>query len=197
MGPKQLAGVMEIVARNAAAGRGIEVDEEALLAQTAALEGTDRARVDGAVLDGPAVGRRDHPPGRLANGDGDRAVRGAQQRGRRAPPSTACGGTDGHHRPTSRPIIRLLIANRGEIAVRIARTAASPRHRHRRRVLRARRQRPARRLGRRRRRARRLDADRVVPARRRDHRGGARERVPTRSIPATGSSPRTPSSRRR
>jgi len=38
MGPKQLAGVMEIVARNAAAGRGIEVDEDAILAQTATLE---------------------------------------------------------------------------------------------------------------------------------------------------------------
>ncbi len=38
MGPKQLAGVMEIVARNAAAGRGIEVDEEALAAQSAGLE---------------------------------------------------------------------------------------------------------------------------------------------------------------
>ncbi|MCP4958523.1 MAG: acyl-CoA carboxylase subunit beta [Actinomycetia bacterium] len=39
MGPKQLAGVMEIVARNAAAGRGIEIDEDALAAQTALLEG--------------------------------------------------------------------------------------------------------------------------------------------------------------
>jgi len=38
MGPKQLAGVMEIVARNAADGRGIEVDEAALTAQSAALE---------------------------------------------------------------------------------------------------------------------------------------------------------------
>ncbi len=38
MGPKQLAGVMEIIARNAAAGRGVEVDEEALAARTAALE---------------------------------------------------------------------------------------------------------------------------------------------------------------
>ncbi len=38
MGPKQLAGVMDIVARNSAAGRGVEVDEEALQAQTAALE---------------------------------------------------------------------------------------------------------------------------------------------------------------
>lgn len=39
MGPKQLAGVMDIVARNAAAGRGIEVDEAALTAQRDALEG--------------------------------------------------------------------------------------------------------------------------------------------------------------
>jgi acetyl-CoA carboxylase carboxyltransferase component len=39
MGPRQLAGVMEIIARNAAAGRGQEVDEEALAAQTTALEG--------------------------------------------------------------------------------------------------------------------------------------------------------------
>jgi acetyl-CoA carboxylase carboxyltransferase component len=38
MGPKQLAGVMEIVARNAAAGRGVAVDEDFLAAQTAALE---------------------------------------------------------------------------------------------------------------------------------------------------------------
>ena len=38
MGPKQLAGVMEIVARNAAAGRNQEVDEEALVARTSALE---------------------------------------------------------------------------------------------------------------------------------------------------------------
>jgi acyl-CoA carboxylase subunit beta len=39
MGPKQLAGVMEIVARNAAAGRGVPVDEEQLSAQSALLEG--------------------------------------------------------------------------------------------------------------------------------------------------------------
>jgi acetyl-CoA carboxylase carboxyltransferase component len=38
MGPRQLAGVMDIVARNAAAGRGVEVDEAALTAQTSALE---------------------------------------------------------------------------------------------------------------------------------------------------------------
>jgi acyl-CoA carboxylase subunit beta len=38
MGPKQLAGVMEIIARNAAAGRGVDPDEEAIGAQSAALE---------------------------------------------------------------------------------------------------------------------------------------------------------------
>lgn len=38
MGPKQLAGVMEIVARNAAAGKGVPVDEEQLAAGTAFLE---------------------------------------------------------------------------------------------------------------------------------------------------------------
>ena len=38
MGGRQLAGVMDIVARNAAAGRGIEIDEELLGAQKAALE---------------------------------------------------------------------------------------------------------------------------------------------------------------
>ena len=83
MGPKQLAGVMEIVARNAAAGRGIEVDEEAIAAQTACARGADRARVDGAVLDGSHLGRRDHPSGRFPHGDGDRARRRTQQRHRR------------------------------------------------------------------------------------------------------------------
>ncbi len=38
MGPKQLAGVMDIIARNSAAGRGEEVDEAALAARTGALE---------------------------------------------------------------------------------------------------------------------------------------------------------------
>jgi len=38
MGGRQLAGVMDIVARNAASGRGIEVDESALDEQKAALE---------------------------------------------------------------------------------------------------------------------------------------------------------------
>lgn len=38
MGGKQLAGVMEIIARNSAAKRGLEIQDEALAAQTSALE---------------------------------------------------------------------------------------------------------------------------------------------------------------
>ena len=116
MGPKQLAGVMEIVARNAAAGRGIEVDEDAILAQTATLEAQIEHESTRALLDGPDLGRRHHPPGRLANGDGDRSRRGPQQRGR---------GCHRVRRVEALMVIeRLLIANRGEIAVRIARTAS-------------------------------------------------------------------------
>ena len=40
MGPRQLAGVMDIVARNAAAGRGIEVDEEQLAAADGGARGS-------------------------------------------------------------------------------------------------------------------------------------------------------------
>jgi acetyl-CoA carboxylase carboxyltransferase component len=53
MGPKQLAGVMDIIARNAAAGRGIEIDEEALAAQTGALE----AQIEGESTALYATGR--------------------------------------------------------------------------------------------------------------------------------------------
>ncbi|HEC09676.1 MAG TPA: acyl-CoA carboxylase subunit beta [Acidimicrobiales bacterium] len=56
MGPKQLAGVMDIIARNAAAGRGIELDEEAermLTERTAALE----AQVEAESLALYATGR--------------------------------------------------------------------------------------------------------------------------------------------
>jgi acetyl-CoA carboxylase carboxyltransferase component len=38
MGPRQLAGVMDIIARNAAAGRGVAVDEDELRARTSTLE---------------------------------------------------------------------------------------------------------------------------------------------------------------
>ncbi len=93
MGPKQLAGVMDIVARNAAAGRGIEVDEEALAPQTAALEAqiegestalyaTGRVWDDGIIhpVDTrPCSAWRSRPPTATWS---------------RAPPSTGSGGTD-------------------------------------------------------------------------------------------------------
>ena len=94
MGPKQLAGVMDIVARNAAAGRGVEVDEEALDAQTGGARSADRVGVDGAVRDRAGLGRRDHPSRRHAHGARDGALGRPQQRRRAAPPSTGSGGTD-------------------------------------------------------------------------------------------------------
>ena len=95
------------------------------------------------------------------------------------------------------PLQSLLIANRGEIAIRIARAAAELgiahrrgllRGRCRRRCTRARPTRPWRCAGTGP--AAYLDGDA-------DHRGGARTPAATRSIPATASSPRTPASRAR
>ena len=123
MGPKQLAGVMEIVARNAAAGRGIEVDEDAIAGADRRARSADRTRVDGALLDGPDLGRRDHPPGRLANGDGDRARRPPTATWSRAPPSTACGGTDGDRTPAHRQPRR---DRRADRAHRVAARASRP-----------------------------------------------------------------------
>jgi acetyl-CoA carboxylase carboxyltransferase component len=52
MGPKQLAGVMEIVMRAGAERRGIEVDEEALAAGTKAVEDQIEAESDAFVASG-------------------------------------------------------------------------------------------------------------------------------------------------
>ena len=68
---------------------------------------------------------------------------------------------------------RLLVANRGEIAVRIVRAAHGPRHRDGRRVQRGRRRRAARPPGRQRRRDRAVAGRQELPAGRRDRRGGA------------------------
>ena len=134
MGPKQLAGVMDIVARNSAAGRGLEVDEEALQAQTSALEAqierestalfsTGRLWDDGII----------HPAdSRTALGSHFLLHTATKLL---APRATASGGTEMESSKMQsaapertetvpqRPINKLLIANRGEIAVRIARTA--------------------------------------------------------------------------
>jgi acetyl-CoA carboxylase carboxyltransferase component len=52
MGPKQLAGVMEIVMRAGAERRGIEVDEEALAAGTKAVEEQIETESDAFVASG-------------------------------------------------------------------------------------------------------------------------------------------------
>ena len=91
---------------------------------------------------------------------------------------------------------KILIANRGEIALRIISRLPGARHPHGRRLQRGRPRCPARALRRRGRLHRPSPVGRFVPEHlgyrlgRRDH------RAPTRSIPATGSSPRTPTSPR-
>ncbi len=62
MGPKQLAGVLSIVRRNAAHGCGAAVRRGGGRGAAAGDRGTDRGGVDRAVRHGPAVGRRDHRP---------------------------------------------------------------------------------------------------------------------------------------
>ncbi len=60
MGPKQLGGVMEIVARQKAAKLGDPVERRAVRADARGPGGPGRARVDRAVRDRPGLGRRDH-----------------------------------------------------------------------------------------------------------------------------------------
>ena len=114
MGPKQLAGVLSIVRRNAAEAAGRPFDDAADEELRAGHRGADRGGVDGAVRHGPAVGRRHHRPARHAH----RARHRPRPRCTRprcgAPRSSAWCGTDGRR---SAPI-RVLVANRGEIARR-------------------------------------------------------------------------------
>ena len=93
MGPKQIAGVMSTSSPAAAAGRGVEFDEEALAAQTGALE-AQRRRVDGAVATGRVRddGIIDPRDTRTVLGDG--ALRRPQQRGRGHRRATGSAGTD-------------------------------------------------------------------------------------------------------
>ncbi len=60
MGPKQLAGVMSIVQRQAAERAGREVDEEADAAMREMIESAIEAESTALFATGPALGRRHH-----------------------------------------------------------------------------------------------------------------------------------------
>ena len=113
MGPKQLAGVLSIVRRNAAAAAGRPFDETADTELTAATEAQIEAGVHGPFRHRPVVGRRDHRPPR-------HAYRALHRPGRRP-----LGAGPGHRRlRCGAPLMRrLLVANRAEIARRVLRAA--------------------------------------------------------------------------
>ena len=186
MGPKQLAGVLSIVRRNAAeaAGRPFDeaADEELRLATESQIEEESTAQyATGRLWDDGIIDPRDT---RTVLAIALTAVHSAPVVGRR---SSAWCGTDG-----AGPIRRLLVANRGEIARRLIRGRARRRVRGRRRLRGGRRRQPPRRRGRHRRAAARGHARRDVP---RPRRAGARPPGPAGPTPctrATGSSPRTP-----
>ena len=118
MGPKQLAGVLSIVRRNAAEAAGRPFDEAGRRSAARRDRGADRAGVDGAVRHRALVGRRHHRPAPHPHRAGHRPHRGAL--GRRAGHGDVRGGAALMARASLR---RVLVANRGEIARRVIRGA--------------------------------------------------------------------------
>ncbi len=117
MGPRQLAGVLSIVSRDRSPAGRAPVRRGGRRRSQPGHRGPDRGRVHRPVRHRPPVGRRHHRssrhPHRAGPGPVGRARRagGGQPLVRGVPPVS----------PTAspRPIHRLLVANRGEIAVRV------------------------------------------------------------------------------
>ena len=145
MGPKQLGGVhgdrRPAEGREAPASRG----RRGVRADAPRPRGPGRGAVDGAVRHRAGLGRRDHRPPRHARRcSGWRCRRSTTTRcgGRRTSASSGCEGGDVRRRRSrespgtcrsalgrqmttrqARRIRRILVANRGEIASRVMRTA--------------------------------------------------------------------------
>ena len=127
MGPAQLAGVLSIVGRQSAAAKGVPFDEEADATMREMVEAQIEAESLPLFLVRPPLRRRHHRPPRHPHRARHLPVGHRQPahhrdtRLRRVPDvRTEPVATDGVPR---RPIRTLLVANRGEIARRIMRTA--------------------------------------------------------------------------
>ncbi len=179
MGGKQLAGVLDIIQREAAAKKGETVDEQRLGVMQGDDRGADRQRVD----------RSSRPRACGTTASSIRATRARWSRSRCRPPynrdrsagrrAGASSATEAGRRSRDdamnvRRIHRVLVANRGEIARRVMRTCRAHGHRDRRGVLRRRRGRAARARRRRGGAHRPAAGARVLPRDRADPRRGPR-----------------------
>ena len=150
MGPAQLAGVLSIVARQAAAARGREYDEDSDAAMRMMVEQQIESQSGRALPLRPALRRRgDRPPGHpyrpraLPLGDPQRTGQG-RRRLRRLPDVSRRQSAVANEGGVSAMTQRLrCVANRGEIARRVFATCRALGHRDRRRALRRRRRRAA------------------------------------------------------